>query len=174
MATVYKFRVILDVEEDVFRDIEISGDDTMESLHRSILDSFSLAPGEMASFYLSDDHWTQGEEIALEDLGTGDVLGTMANSKVADFVPARTKRLLYVYDFFNMWTFFIEMMSERPMEEGESLPSTTLRYGERPDSAPEKDFDGGSGKGLFDDAFGEEDLGDFGEDLEGGEFDDYQ
>lgn len=33
---VYKFRVILDAEEDIFRDIAIRSDDTLEDLHNAI------------------------------------------------------------------------------------------------------------------------------------------
>ena len=51
---VYKFRVILDVKEDVFRDIIIQGEATLEDLHNVINQSFGFAGDEMASFYLTD------------------------------------------------------------------------------------------------------------------------
>ena len=52
---VYKFRVILDVKEDVFRDIIIQGEATLEDLHNVINQSFGFAGDEMASFYLTDE-----------------------------------------------------------------------------------------------------------------------
>jgi hypothetical protein len=39
---VYKFRVILDAEEDIFRDIAILADDTLEDLHNAIFNSLDL------------------------------------------------------------------------------------------------------------------------------------
>ncbi|NJW55911.1 plasmid pRiA4b ORF-3 family protein, partial [Salinimicrobium oceani] len=51
----YRFRIILDAEEDVFRDIEIMADNTLEDLHNTILQSFGFDGTEMASFYISDD-----------------------------------------------------------------------------------------------------------------------
>ena len=69
---IYRIRVILDVRDDVFRDIEIQGSDTLEDLHEAIVRSFDLDGREMASFYLSDDEWNQGEEITLFDLSDGD------------------------------------------------------------------------------------------------------
>ena len=67
---VYRFRVILDndTEEDIFRDLEIRETDTLEDLHNIITQSFGFDGTEMASFYLSNDEWDQGEEISLFDL----------------------------------------------------------------------------------------------------------
>lgn len=49
---IFKFRVIIDTEEDVFRDIEIATDADFKSLHKNILKAFEWKEGEMASFYL--------------------------------------------------------------------------------------------------------------------------
>ncbi len=54
---IYRMRVILDVREDVFRDIEIDGGNTLEDFHNAIVQSFGLDGREMASFYLSDEEW---------------------------------------------------------------------------------------------------------------------
>ena len=73
---IYRFRVILDIQEDVFRDIEIEGESTFEDFHNTITQSFGFGGQEMASFYLSNELWEQGEEIALFDMGEkpGDVM----------------------------------------------------------------------------------------------------
>ena len=67
---IYRFRIILDhdSEGDIFRDIEIRETDTLEDLHNSITQAFGFEGSEMASFYLSDDEWNQGEEISLFDM----------------------------------------------------------------------------------------------------------
>jgi hypothetical protein len=59
---VYKFRVILDAEEDIFRDIAILADDTLEDLHNAIFNSFGF---DVASFYTCDETWNQEDEISL-------------------------------------------------------------------------------------------------------------
>jgi len=70
---IYRFRVILDndTEEDIFRDFEIRESDTLEDLHNVITQCFGFDGTEMASFYLSDDEWNQGEEISLFDMMLG-------------------------------------------------------------------------------------------------------
>ena len=67
MSTSVIFRVILDDEStDVFRDIRLSADHTLLHLHEAIIHAYHFDPEEMASFYLADEEWNQGEEIPLE------------------------------------------------------------------------------------------------------------
>ena len=109
---IYRFRVILDndTEEDIFRDLEIRESDTMEDLHNIITQSFGFDGMEMASFYVSDDEWNQGEEIAMFDVSEGqNKVKVMSTTKINDLVHEASTRLIYVYDFLNMWTFFVEL-----------------------------------------------------------------
>ena len=68
---IYRLRVILDndTEDDIFRDIELDKNCNLEDFHNTITQSFGFEGNEMASFYLSDEEWNQGEEISLFDLG---------------------------------------------------------------------------------------------------------
>ena len=66
---IYRFRIILDTEEDVFRDIEINESSSLEELHNSIIKSFGFLGNEMASFYKTDYDWKQGDELPLNDFG---------------------------------------------------------------------------------------------------------
>ncbi len=97
----YRFRMILDAEEDVFRDIEIMSENTLEDLHNTILQSFGFDGTEMASFYISDDEWNQGEEISQFDVteGAGSIR-LMNETTLDDVVDEDQTKLIYVYDFF--------------------------------------------------------------------------
>ena len=75
----YKFRVILDVEEDVFRDIIVSESINLEELHFTIAKSFGFKGQEMASFYRTDNAWEQGEEIPLFDMSEDGSAPSMQN-----------------------------------------------------------------------------------------------
>jgi hypothetical protein len=77
---VYKFRVILDAEEDIFRDIAILADDTLEDLHNAIFNSFGFDGMEVASFYTCDDE--PGIKKMKFAFDTGDVLG---EQKISDY-----------------------------------------------------------------------------------------
>ena len=138
---VYKFRVILDAEEDVFRDIAILEDDTLEDLHNAIVNSFGFDGLEIASFYTCDDKWNQDEEISLFD--TGDVIGEqkiMSDYTLADILDEENTKIIYVYDFLNMWTFLVELAAIEENVAGNTYPETLFSHGEMPMDGQEKDF----------------------------------
>lgn len=170
---VYKFRVILDSEEDVFRDIAIMEDDSLEDLHNAIVNAFGFDGMEIASFYTCDDTWNQDEEISLFD--TGDIPGeqkVMADYPLSDMLNEDNTKIIYVYDFLNMWTFFVELAAIEESESGMTYPNTLFSHGIMPADAPEKDFSDSS-ENAFDydeDDYDEDDL----DDLDGGEnFEDF-
>ena len=137
---VYKFRVILDVKEDVFRDIMIQGEATLEDFHNVINQSFGFAGDEMASFYLTDEDWNQGEEITLFDLSESGEIRLMEETTIDSVVNEDEPKLLYVYDFMQMWTFFVELVEVDEEAAGASYPIVVYAHGTIPAEAPEKSF----------------------------------
>ena len=141
---IYRFRVILDnnSEDDVFRDLEIREGDTMEDLHNIITQSFGFDGMEMASFYVSDDEWNQGEEIAMMDMSEADnEVKMMSTTIIKDMVHEASTRLIYLYDFMNMWTFYVELGEIVEEAEGTDYPNLMYVHGQIPDEAPEKNFE---------------------------------
>ena len=138
---IYRFRIILDTHEDVFRDIEIEANASLEDFHNAITQAFGFDGQEMASFYTSNDLWEEGEEISLFDVSDepGGVR-IMAETYLEDVVDEENTRLLYVYDFLSMWTFMVELADIAEREEGQMYPNLMFAHGEIPDEAPEKEF----------------------------------
>jgi hypothetical protein len=140
---IYRFRVILDndTEDDIFRDLEIRETDTLEDLHNIITQSFGFDGMEMASFYLSDDQWNQGEEISMFDVSEGaNPVRLMNETTINDVVHEVQTKLIYVYDFLSMWTFFVELAEIVEVIEGTDYPNLMFVQGQVPDTAPEKIF----------------------------------
>jgi len=141
---IYRFRVILDndTKEDVFRDLEIKETDTMEDLHNIITQSFGFDGTEVASFYLSNDEWDQGEEISLFDMSEGsNIVKLMNETSLSDTVHEAQTKLIYVYDFLNMWTFYVELAEIAEETEGVDYPNLMFVQGQVPDDAPDKVFE---------------------------------
>ncbi|WP_452220338.1 IS1096 element passenger TnpR family protein [Lacinutrix salivirga] len=141
---IYRFRVVLDndTEEDIFRDLEIRESDTLEDLHNIITQSFGFDGTEMASFYVSNEDWEQGEEISLFDMSeTGNSLRLMNETKLEDTVHEAQTKLIYVYDFLSMWTFFVELAEIVDEAEGMDYPNLMYVQGQVPDTAPERLFE---------------------------------
>lgn len=139
---IYKIRIILDTQEDIFRDIEIEANQSLEELHNAITQAFGFMGSEMASFYTCDEEWNQNEEIALFDMSeNGSEVRLMNETALKDTLNEKSPKLIYVYDFFNMWTFFVELADIVEKEDGRAYPNILFSFGELPDSPPEKNFE---------------------------------
>ena len=134
---IFRIRVILDVEEDVLRDIEIEAASTLKNLHEAISKSFGFLGNELASFYESDKDWKQGKEVPLFSI---DDNTTMGNEKLDKIFKGSQKRLIYVYDFLNMWTFYVELKESGEIISGINYPNLINSQGDVPEDPPEKKF----------------------------------
>lgn len=156
---IYKFRAILDAEEDIFRDIAIEKEATLEDLHNALVNAFGFDGTEMAAFYTCDDSWTQEDEIPLFD--TGDVPGEiriMNDFILENNLDQHQTKIIYVYDFFNMWTFLVELAAIEEKEDGMSYPTLLFAHGELPTNAPEKAFEADDMASDFDDGYDDDDF----------------
>jgi hypothetical protein len=159
---IYKFRVILDAEEDVFRDIAIDENDTLEDLHNSIVNAFGFDGMEVASFYTCDDTWNQEDEIPMFD--SGDVPGEqkiMSDYTLADILDDENTKIIYVYDFINMWTFLVELAAIEEAQTGVTYPDLLFSHGLMPAEATEKQFEADADNDFyseFEDDLDQDDL----------------
>lgn len=165
---VYKFRIVLDVLDDVFRDVEVLDNVTLEDFHNTICQAFGFDGSEMAAFYISDEEWNQGEEIVLFDMSDGyEPKRVMNETFLEDVVSEKQTKLIYVYDFLSMWTFYVELADITEIEDGKSYPNLLFVQGQLPDSPPEKQFEAEElddfeedENDLFDDEFNLDDFDD--------------
>ena len=139
---IYRIRIILDVKEDVLRDIEIEENATLEDFHHAITQAFGFLGNEMASFYSTNDVWEQGDEMPLEAMEIEKP--SFSDTPLNSIFSSEVHKLLYIYDFFSLWTFFIEIMEVGEMVTGATYPNLIHAEGEVPEEAPEKSFESDS------------------------------
>jgi hypothetical protein len=167
MATmVYKIRIILNTKEDVIRDIAIEQGANLEDLHNVISNSFGFTGDQMASFYRSDETWMQGEEHPLFDMSEGNERKVQMREVMLNEVLQQEKdKMLYVYDFFNMWSFYVELIETDFDHNNLILPYLLFSLGVVPANAPDIQFESEdlSLDDLEEDDFDEfeDDFGDF-------------
>ena len=167
----YKIRVILDTKEDIIRTILVEDHLNLETLHFTIAKSFDFDGSEMASFYRTDDEWNEGEEIPLFDMSeAGDEI-FMKNCLIKNTIPTSGDKLIYVYDFLKMWTFYVEVI-EVSSDTQYNLPKTILSVGQIPTEAPKKEFIAEQSNQDFEDEYGSNFNNDF-ESLDDIDFDQY-
>ena len=151
---IYKIRVILNAEEDVIREVAIDASASLEDLHNALTNAFGFAGNEMASFFKSDDTWVQGEEFPLFDMSEGhDRKTQMRELEVQNVLTETGDKLLYIYDFFNMWSFFVELIDEDFDHSDIELPALLFSLGLIPNQAPEIQFESDD---LLDEDFDED------------------
>jgi hypothetical protein len=115
----------------------------------------------MASFYLSDNEWNQGEEISLFDLGdTGEINRLMSDVLMDSEINNDNNRIIYVYDFLNLWTFLIELVEIVELTSGVNYPNLIFSKGQIPSKIPEKKF---KAENILEDENNEDELGDYNE-----------
>ncbi|MBA3682249.1 MAG: hypothetical protein H0W73_13985 [Bacteroidetes bacterium] len=139
---VYRFRVYLEENEDIYRDIDIRTIQTFEQFHNIIQDSFKFDNKHSASFFVSDDYWRKGQEITLkkEDLPLDeeeirkkvDPKKLMADVKIAKFVEQPHQRFVYVFDLNVQWSFLIEMIKIADESPKVTYPVCIKSFGTAP------------------------------------------
>ena len=137
----FVFRVVVDTEEDIFRDIEVAGDQNFEDLHDAIVHAFDFAGDQMASFYMSNDQWEKGKEIGLMDVSHfegDDSFPSMKNTLITDEVIDKNQKILYVYDFLKMWIFYVELVQINEISSEVTYPAIIREFGEAPDENSKK------------------------------------
>ena len=133
-----KIRVTLESKENVIREILVNPENNLEYLHQSIIKNLKLDEFEMASFYIIDSNLDLGEEIPLFDTSEedGDVI-TMKNMPISSVLYSEDSKLIYIYDFMNMWRFFVEYLESSE----ETTEKCTYKVGEMPEEAPDLKFE---------------------------------
>jgi len=139
---VYRFKVYLEDNEDVYRDIDIKASQSFEQLHTAIQEAFKFDAKHSASFFVSDDYWRKGQEITLrkEDLPLDeeevrknlDPKKLMADVKIAKYIEQPHQRFVYVFDPSVQWTFCLEMIKITEENPRTDYPSVAKSIGTAP------------------------------------------
>ncbi|AYZ13266.1 hypothetical protein V2E39_13025 [Chryseobacterium arthrosphaerae] len=161
---VYKIRVILDAKEDIFRDVEVKGKQTLWNLHLGIKSAFSLQGDELSTFNLLEDDGTIVKSVPLEDMsddGDGEIMSDVYIDEAFENVGDKAQ---FQYGLLDLWEFFCELVEVIEETKGVNYPITVYRFGNVPLKAPSKNGNSGGKKKsampLVDDEFGFDD--DFG------------
>ena len=109
---VYRFKVVFEDYDDVVREIEIESKQTFEDFHRIIQQSTGYNAEASSSFYVSNDFWIKGEEIAFMPSAkkTGRGVALMENAKLSSFIDDPHQKFYYTYNFDRPYDFHIELI----------------------------------------------------------------
>ncbi|HIX54751.1 MAG TPA: hypothetical protein VK076_09730 [Candidatus Sphingobacterium stercoripullorum] len=135
MAVIYRFRITFEDHEEVYREIDILPKGTFYELHETFLSAIGYDVDKSSSFYVSNDQWKKGKEIAYLPLGNkknDEELALMENAKLNRFIDDPHQKFYYIYDFNRPQDFYVELVRIRKGEEGENYPLVSKSIGKAP------------------------------------------
>tara|TARA_B100000035_G_scaffold110658_1_gene93959 strand:+ start:749 stop:1210 length:462 start_codon:yes stop_codon:yes gene_type:complete len=133
-----KFRIILNVKNDVLRDIIVDSSISLIEFSKIISSEFGFDSSEISTFHHTDDNWEQLEEIKIFKIDDQDKI--MDNVSISNFFIAKDDKLIFIYDFLNYWTFFVELYEVGEFNINDKNYLTINSIGEVPKEAPSDIF----------------------------------
>ncbi|MEY2902600.1 MAG: hypothetical protein RLY89_1706 [Bacteroidota bacterium] len=110
---VLKFRIYLEEDDAVYRDIVIKHTQHFQDLHLAIVKSYEFDSKHQATFYRSNDNWQRGREISLETYDKAYPVAPliMSETTIGSEIRDTNQKFIYVYDFTKNWTFLVELIN---------------------------------------------------------------
>jgi len=110
---ILKFRIYLEEDDSVYRDVAAKHTQTFFQLHEIILKAFEFDNKHAATFYRSNDHWQRGKEISLEkydkEYKAPPLL--MIETAIGSEIKNPNQKFVYQYDLVKNWWFLVELIS---------------------------------------------------------------
>jgi hypothetical protein len=110
---VLKFRIYLEEDDSVYRDVAIKHTQTFRDLHNVILKAYEFDSKHQATFYRSNDHWQRGREITLQKYDRpykAEPL-LMESTIIGSEIKDPNQKFVYTYDFLKNWGFLVELIN---------------------------------------------------------------
>ena len=129
---ILKFRIYLEEDDAVYRDIVIRHTQSFQDLHFAILKSYEFDSKHKATFFRSNDNWLRGREISFEKYDKPYVVDPliMAEVTIGSEIRDTNQKFVYEYDFEKHWVFLIELINVSKEESSKiTYPSTSRTEG---------------------------------------------
>lgn len=110
---ILKFRVYLEEDDSVYRDVAIQHTQNFFELHEAILKAFEFDNKHQATFFRSNDHWQRGREITLEQYEKSYKAAPlmMKETTIGSEIRDPNQKFIYTYDFNKNWSFLVELIN---------------------------------------------------------------
>jgi hypothetical protein len=110
---ILKFRIYLEEDDAVYRDVVIKHTQSFQDLHFAILKAYEFDSKHKATFFRSNDNWQRGREISFEKYDKPYVVEPLIMSQVPIGTEIRdtNQKFVYEYDFEKHWIFLVELIN---------------------------------------------------------------
>ena len=126
---ILKFRIYLEEDDSVYRDVAIRHTQSFYELHEVILKAYEFDNKHKATFFRSNDHWQRGREISLEvydkEYKVPPLL--MKDTTIGSEIRIPNQKFIYLYDFNKNWSFMVELINVSKEENPKITYPSTIR-----------------------------------------------
>lgn len=124
---VYRFRVYIEDDHEVYRDIDVLGKQRFADLHRQVVQAFNFQGGQPAEYYSSDQSWYAGDTVVeLDAKLEGD------HQKIVNHINAPRQRFLCATMSYKDVELAIELQKILQEEPNVTYPRTAKSEGDPP------------------------------------------
>ncbi|MVZ64929.1 hypothetical protein GQF61_03630 [Sphingobacterium sp. DK4209] len=165
---IYRFRITFEDYEDVYREIDVPSKSTFLELHQAIHTATGYDVERSSSFYVSNDQWKKGTEIAYlpNDRKKNAGVLEMDLIKMSKFIDDPHQKFYYIYNFDRPYDFHVELIKILKEEDGKSYPSLFKSVGEVPKNIMAANFPVAGAEDDDDEEFVDESAEEYGVDEE--------
>lgn len=131
---IYRFRVTFEDYEDIYREIDMPSRATFLELHQAIHSATGYVSDVSSSFYVSNDQWKKGTEIAYlpTERKKSNGVQEMEGIRLSKFIDDPHQKFYYIYNFDRPSDFHVELIKILKEEEGKAYPSIFKAVGTVP------------------------------------------
>ena len=131
---IYRFRITFEDYEDVYREIDMPSKSTFLDLHREIQKTTGYDTERSSSFYVSNDQWKKGIEIAYlpNDRKKANGVLNVEEIRLSKFIDDPHQKFYYTYNFDRPYDFHVELIKILKEEDGKEYPALFKKVGEAP------------------------------------------
>ena len=131
---IYRFRISFEDYDEIFREIDMLPKHTFLDLHLAIQKSLGYEAEVPSSFYISNDQWRKGKEIAYlpSERKINQKVALMEDSRLNQFIDDPHQKFYYIYNFSRPYDFHVELIKILKEEEGKTYPSVFKSIGASP------------------------------------------
>ena len=131
---IYRFRISFEDYDDVIREIDVLPKQTFLDLHNALHAATGYNPQVPSSFYVSNDQWKKGDEIAYlpTDRKVEAGVTLMEDSRLSKFIDDPHQKFYYVYNFDRPFDFHVQLVKILKDEEGKVYPALFKSVGQAP------------------------------------------
>lgn len=172
---ILKFRIYLEEDDSVYRDVAIRHKQSFFDLHQAILKAYDFDTKHAATFYRSNDNWLRGREISVEQYDKQYKAAPllMKDTTIGSEIKDTNQKFVYTYDFVKGWIFLVELINISKEENPKlTYPATVRKEGIAPSQYGTKSLLGerfADVEEKYDLTKGAEGFGEEGEEGEGSE-----